>query len=343
MVAGRGDYRDSVNAESRIIVAIAKDAHDQMMRTGMAGYFDGDEAKFAQAVGADDRDGGRAWQRMLDQGLLYEHSPRFYRASPALLLLHEETDRKERYRQNKVRRDFLESVAETDEDGGNWVNVTYQEGEEPPAEQTHAAAQVLDYLGLVELNGDLPAIFSVKLRSPGRDLVDDARLMRQMFPVSPTEDEEAHAVVAPDALGRVITSCEQMLKHRGWASALEELGKADNEYRDGDWVNAVRDYYTALESGLKYALHEEGKAYTEGTALGKLAGRAVAAGLIPSAYKSLFAFADAIRSPRSHGAGPNRVGEKVEIGQAEALLIGNLARTLLLYLGNRPQVDSSAE
>jgi HEPN domain-containing protein len=206
----------------------------------------------------------------------------------------------------------------------------------------HAAAEVLEHLALVELNGELPSIFAVQLTSRGRDLLDDARLMRSLLPVMPTEDEEAHEQVAADALRQVIISCEQMLERRGWHSALEELRKADNEYTDGDWVNAVRDYYAALESGFKFALHEEGKSYSEKNALGKLAGRAVAVGLIPEAYKSLFAFADAIRSPRSHGAGPKSVEKLIEIGQAEALLIGNLVRSLLLYLGNRPQVGDRA-
>lgn len=313
------------------------------MATGFAGYFDESYVDFAKAVGGDERDGRRARQRMLDAVLLFESQPRYYRAMPSLLLLHEQAHRQEAYRQNAIRRALLEAMREIDQDGGDWATFRHEEGEEYSAAEMHAAADVLDYLGLVELNGDLPAHFNVKLRSRGRDLLDDARLMRSELPVSATEDEEAHAVVAPDALKQVITSCEQMLEHRGWESALEELGKADNEYRDGDWVNAVRDYYTALESGLKYALHEERKTYTEGTALGKLAGRGVAAGLIPAAYKSLFAFADAIRSPRSHGAGPKRAAEKVEIGQAEALLIANLVRILLLYLGNRPQVDNAVE
>jgi hypothetical protein len=38
---------------------------------------------------------------------------------------------------------------------------------------------------------------------------------------------------------------------RGWQQALTELQRGDNEYRGRDWVNAVREYYSALESGLK--------------------------------------------------------------------------------------------
>lgn len=331
---------DAVDAQERIIAAAARTGHAEVVGTGMAGFFDESFTEFAQEEGGDERDGRHARQWMLDHGLVYEHQPGFYRASMALVLLHEQADRKEAYRQNAVRRHLLEEMREIDAEG-DWARFKHEEGDGYPAAQLHAAAEVLDYLGLVELSGELPAIFNVKLTSRGHDLLADARLMCSQLPVTPTEDEAAHERVAPDALGEVITSCEQMLERRGWRSALGELGKADNEYRDGDWVNAVRDYYTALESGFKYALHEEGKAYSEKNALGKLAGRAAAAGLIPDTYKSLFAFADGIRSPRSHGAGPRPTGKAVEIGQAEALLIGNLVRTLLLYLGNRPQVDEA--
>ena len=151
-----------------------------------------------------------------------------------------------------------------------------------------------------------------------------------------TDDEEAQIVVAPDALREIITSCEAILEALGWKTALVELGRGDKEYGDRDWVNAVREYYNALESGLKYALGIEDEAVEGNRALHKLAGQATRAGLIPVNYAALFGFADTIRSPRSHGGGrrAEEVGE-VEVGQAEALLMGNHARTLLLYLGQR--------
>jgi HEPN domain-containing protein len=330
-----------VDAQDRIIAAVASAAHADVMSTGMAGYFDESFDEFARAAGGHERDGRRARQRALDLGLLYEHQPGFYRATMALLLLHEQADRQEAYRQNAVRRHLLEELRAIDQEA-DWATFRHEEGDAYPATQEHAAAEVLDYLGLVELKGELPTIFNVKLTSHGRDVLDDSRLMQRQLPVTSTEDDEAHAVVAPDALGQVIRSCEEMLEHRGWENALDELRKADNEYRDGDWVNAVRDYYSTLESGLKYALHEEGKSYSEKNALSKLAGRAAAAGLIPEAYKMVFSSVDAIRSPRSHGAGPKPPEKMVEVGQAEALLIGNLARSLLLYVGNRPQIASGA-
>jgi len=61
-------------------------------------------------------------------------------------------------------------------------------------------------------------------------------------------------------------------------------------------------------------------------------------------YDALFGFTDSIRSPRSHGAAgrAETIGE-VEVGQAEALLIGNNARTLLLYLGQRASASELSE
>jgi hypothetical protein len=117
------------------------------------------------------------------------------------------------------------------------------------------------------------------------------------------------------------------------------LNRGDEQYADGDWINAVREYYSALESALKYALREEAVEYAEANALKKLSGQVAAKGVIPINYQALFGFTDSIRSPRSHGSGPVGDGvREVEIGRAEALLIGNHVRTLLVYLGHRPQL-----
>ena len=106
-------------------------------------------------------------------------------------------------------------------------------------------------------------------------------------------------------------------------------------YRDGHWTDAVRENYAALESGLKHRLDEAEVAYAEGAALRDLAKLTASEGLIPTNYQALFTFVASIRSPRSHGAGATI--EEVEIGKAEALLMGNHARALLLYLGQRPR------
>lgn len=124
---------------------------------------------------------------------------------------------------------------------GEFAIFRHDETDEYPAAQMFAAAQVLDYLGLVEL-GDrgLPVIFSLKLTAPGYDALHDDRLLRAKLPVMPTEDEEAHTRVAPDALRHVITSCERMLQQRGWKTALEDLRKADKVERGAACGPATR-------------------------------------------------------------------------------------------------------
>jgi hypothetical protein len=325
-----------VDAQERMIRSLAQKAHEELVRTGWAAFFEESFVETAEEVGATDQEARQARRRMVDGYLLAETQPGFFSATPGLLLFHEASDRKEAYRQNAVRRHVLEEAGRIDTEG-EFAIFRHDETDEYAAAQMFAAAQVLDYLGLVQI-GDrgLPAIFSLTITAAGYDSLHDERILSAALPMMPTEDEQAHTPIAPDAFRQVITSCEQMLEQRGWTTALEELRKADNEYADKDWLNAVRDYYSALESGLKYALHEGGATYGEKNALAKLSGRAADAGLIPMNYQALFSFTDSIRSPRSHGAGPKGDVEVVEIGQAEALLMGNHVRTLLLYLGNRP-------
>jgi hypothetical protein len=154
------------------------------------------------------------------------------------------------------------------------------------------------------------------------------------LPVSAAEDETAGADVAPDAMRDLILNVDDLLAKRGWVGAARELSRGDAQYRDGHWTDAVREYYAALESGLKHRLDEGGVEYADGATLKDLAKVAASQDLVPTNYQALFGFADSIRSPRSHGAGANVV--EVEVGKAEALLMGNHVRTLLLYLGQRP-------
>ena len=148
------------------------------------------------------------------------------------------------------------------------------------------------------------------------------------------EDEDAGADVAPDALRDLILDVDDLLGKRGWTGAARELARGDAQYRDGHWTDAVREYYSALESSLKHRLDEAGVTYPQTAALRVLARTAADHDLVPTNYQSLFGFADSIRSPRSHGAGANIV--EVEVGVAEAMLMGNHVRALMLYLGQRP-------
>jgi hypothetical protein len=333
----RGGYLGLVDAQTRLELTIAQTAHAAVLETGYAIFFDESLVELAAEAGASEQDARQVGRQMLEEYLLVENQARAYSATPRLLLLHEARDRQEAYLQNAARRYVLEEVGRNDAEGGATL---FKEAEGGYTQaRLFAAAQVLDHLDLVHFTGGIPTHFALKLTSDGYSTLKDERLLRTKLPVNATEDEEAHAHVAPDALRQVITSCEQMLEQNGWRTALTNIRNADNEYADGNWVNAVRDYYAALESGLKFALHEEGATYGEGNALKKLAARSAQTGLIPANYQPLFAFTDSIRSPRSHGAGPNEPVAPVEIGQAEALLIGNLVRSLLLYVGNRPAVS----
>jgi hypothetical protein len=142
--------------------------------------------------------------------------------------------------------------------------------------------------------------------------------LRRDLPTTAADDEEAHAAVARDALAALISSVDQLLEQRGWEGARRELARGDRQYDDGHWVDAVGEYYSALESGLKHRLDEAGTTYGDNAALRDLARAAVKANLLPPNYQRLFDFADSIRSPRRHGAGGQV--EEVEVGPAEALL-----------------------
>jgi len=187
---------------------------------------------------------------------------------------------------------------------------------------------------LVELEELIGHNFWLKITHRGYDLAGDEAELRKTLPTSATEDEVAHSSVAPGALDQVITSCEQMLVRRGWKAALTELRRGDEQYQDCHWVDAVSEYYSAVESGLKYRLEEAGVSFGAGASLRDLAREAANAGLIPTNYQALFGFLDSVRSPRKHGRGSRP--EEVEVGPAESLLMANHARSLLLYLGHRP-------
>jgi hypothetical protein len=254
-----------------------------------------------------------------------------------LALKYEEADRRLFWQRNVLRREILRLAAKAYDDGNS--DLTYHEGKDQFIDnawsETFAAAQVLQYVGLIEVRPTMGHNFWASITSAGYELQRDARSLARELPIGPAEDEAAGADVAPDALSELIVSVEGLLTTRGWDGAARELGRGDDQYRDGHWTDAVREYYTAIESALKYRLDEAGSSYSEGAALRQLAALAADDELIPINYKAMFGFADSIRSPRSHGAGAKP--SEVEVGRAEALLMGNHVRALILYLGHRPE------
>jgi hypothetical protein len=275
---------------------------------------------------------------LLEEGLIERVGGTSFKVGPEIALFYELTfDRRAHVQANALRRELLtdgvtaylepsEALVLTREDPGRFE--TYPWGE------IIAATEVLELLGLLMPRRGMGSV-RLLATATGYDVFrDEARLAAEL-PVTISEDEEAHARVAPDALAFLIRDCEQMLTERGWTGALRELRRGDDEYDKRDWVDAVSEYYAALESGFKHRLDEIGHKYAEGAALKDLARLAADVGVIPANYQALFSFIDSIRSPRRHGTGAKP--DKVEIGPAEALLMGNHVRALLLYLGHRPQ------
>jgi hypothetical protein len=272
-----------------------------------------------------------------DQGLLRrQEGGHSYGDGLGLALKYEEADRRLFWRRNVLRREILRFAAEADEDGTG--DLTYHEGKDEfidtPWAETFAAAQILEYLGLLEVTPTMGHNFWASITPTGYELQRQPGDLARELPVSAAEDDAAVANVVPDALSELVLSVEDLLTKRSWAGAARELQRGDDQYRQEHWIDAVREYYAALESALQYRLDEARANYGDGSALKQLATRAAENDLIPANYQAMFGFADSIRSPRSHGAGAKP--SEVEVGRAEALLMGNHARALILYLGQRP-------
>ena len=280
----------------------------------------------------------RAALRLLDdRGLLQvQDGGHFYSDGLGLALKHEEAHRRLFWERNKLRREILRLAAESYDAGDG--ELVYQEKKEQfmdaPWAETFAASRTLAYMGFLDVRAAMGHNFWASITSTGYELQRDKRELARELPTSAAEDGAASANVARDALHDLILSVEDLLAKRNWAGAARELQRGDDQYREGHWTDAVREYYAALESALKHRIDEADTEYSEGAALKDLARHSAANDLIPVNYQAMFGFVDSIRSPRSHGAG-GQVKE-VEVGQAEALLMANHVRALLLYLGHRP-------
>ena len=332
-----------MDAPTRLMHAIAERAYKSALDSGYSLFFDFDD--LAAEVGATEVETRQAVRALLDDYYLHEDQPGCAKATPHLFWKYEKSNRAAAYQQNLVRRHILREASSAGDNGGYAeYSITRNEDEPYGQNELFIAANVLDYLGLVQGDGqNFNNHFHVKITSRGYEVARDERLQRHLLPVIPSEDDDAHLAIAPDVLKDVIVTCEQLLDARGWKQARVELERGDIQFRDGDWVNALREYYAAAESALKYVLDDDSVEYGETNALRKLSGQAAKEGLIPANYQALFGFTDSIRSPRSHGRGPaaDTVAE-VEVGQAEALLIANDVRSLLIYLGQRPALPAAA-
>lgn len=321
--------------ESRLLLALARLADEKLRTEGVAWLTDHQIEHAAAEQGVPDHRVEHLVAKLENADRLWEKSNGLYEALGLVVWHEENVDRAEFYRRNAMRREILQRAARASE---NNEELVFDEGEAQFIEGTWleviTATRLLAHYDLVKLDELLGHSFYLEITHRGYDLAGDEADLRKSLPTSATEDEEAHANVAPDALAEIITSCERMLASRGWEAALTELRRGDEQYRDEHWVDAVSEYYSAVESGLKYRLEESWITFSSGGSLRDLARLAVDAGAIPKNYQALFTFLDSVRSPRKHGRGSRP--DEVEVGPAEALLMANHARSLLLYLGHRP-------
>ncbi len=323
--------------EAQFLGVLAEHAHADLLADGAA-YLGTRQADSLAAENAVPRHiADLVWEKLIDTGMIVEKSRLNYDATPLAIWYEVHQDRVGFRSRNALRRELLHLAASArkaghelkfNEQGERFIDRSYVE--------LMAAARPLEGWGFAKLREFLGRNFYLSITHEGYDLVGDEKALRQALPLDATEDIEAHAPVSGAALAEMIRSCEQLLEGRRWQSVSEELGRGDEQWTQGHWVDAVSEYYAAVESALKYRLTEGGAAYPPTAALKDLARQAAQHGLIPPNYQALFGFCDSIRSPRRHGRGPSI--EEVEVGPAEALLLANHARALVLYLGHRPAI-----
>lgn len=334
-----------MEAEERFELSVAREAYRKLYNEGSFIIFQSHELdKIAEAASVPETIARHVVKKLGDRYLLRTEGGWTYTVDIRLATdFEQEYDRRGFWTHNVLRREVLQKAREAFEREER--SCGYQEGEDQfvdvPWAEAVAAAKTLELWGFVEVREYMGHNFEISITTRGYDLIRDEDALRRELPVSATDDEGAHIPVPRDLLIDLVTSAEALLNQRHWSGALRELARGDAQFDAQHWTDAVREYYAATESGLKHALDEDGVEYGDGAALKDLSRLAADHALIPLNYQALFGFADSIRSPRSHGAGGSPT--EVEVGPAEAQLMGNLARTLLVYLAQRPQASTAPD
>lgn len=326
----------AMDATDRLRRAVAARAHEKFFADGYGWIGSEDTDAARDEARASERELQLVLREFCEGWLLEDKHHGSYVPTPHLAVWYEtEVDRLAFHERNSLRRKMLATLLGADE--GGFAGFDFNSDEEGWTEHSQgelvAAGRTLDALGLAEMRGQTSGYIMLRITAEGVRVASDARELSRTLPMSVTEDDEGAAQIVADAMRPLILDVEQLLDERGWSEALAELKEGDNAFADERWRDAVREYYRAVESGLKYRLQEAGVSYGEASALRKLASTAAEHDLIPRNYQALFSFLDSIRSPKSHGGGPKP--QDVPTGRNEALLLGNHARALLLYLGRR--------
>lgn len=149
------------------------------------------------------------------------------------------------------------------------------------------------------------------------------------FPIN-NDESGKYVKVTHDILRDLHTNLDQILNTLKWDSVKSEFNEGNTRLSKKDYAGAVKDYYSALESAIKYKLTSSNVQFGSGASLKDLTSALEKSGLIPRNYKHVFDFVNSIRSPRSHGLGTST--EVVTIHEKEALLMKNHVSSLIVYL-----------
>lgn len=325
-----------MDAMDRLRRAVGARAHEKFFDDGYGWIGREDTGAARDDARASERELQLVLREFSENWMLEDKHHGSYMATPHLALWYEtELDRPAFYKRNELRRKMLAALFEADE--GGFAGFDFNADEEGWTDHSQgeliAAGRTLEALGLVHERGLSSGYIMLHINTDGVRVATDPNELAKTLPVTPTEDDDGAAQIVSDAMQTLILDVEQLLEARGWSEALGELKEGDDAFAEERWRDAVREYYRAAESGLKYRLVEAGATFADSAALRRLAALAAQHDLIPPNYQDMFGFLDSIRSPRSHGGGPKP--KPVPVGRNEALLMANHARALLLYLGGR--------
>jgi hypothetical protein len=126
--------------------------------------------------------------------------------------------------------------------------------------------------------------------------------------------QHGHRIVTPTAIKKeeellhreTVKPCLRALSDKRFATALEELTKAFDEYRKGDYGDAVTDAGASVETVLKTICKHKKWAYSSNDSCSRLLEICCANGLFPPFYQSVLAGTATIRNKigDAHGKGP---------------------------------------
>lgn len=255
-----------------------------------------------------------------------------FTGKPNGVLVFEELNSEQRYEANKLRRKlfkFLKSKYVQDPTSIVDENDIQQEFPELRPEEVFREIQFLKETYKLEACLTSGYTFAIILSKISWGNFRTETDFNNKFPTNNDESGD-YAKVTHDILNGLHTNLHQLLINLKWENARIELIEGDERLAKKDYVGAVKDYYSALESAIKYRLTSANIAFSTGSSLKDLTSALEKNGLIPRNYKNIFDFVNSIRSPRSHGLGTGT--DIVQVHEKEAVLMKNHVASTIVYL-----------